>query len=340
MENQPDLAYVESAAKAIAPVLVGGELIILESTSPPGTTKKIAEVVGGLRPDLEMAVGEHHTDKAVHFAHCPERVLPGRIMTEMIENDRIVGGLSESSTKRAAALYSTFCKGNVLTTTAATAETAKLVENAYRDVNIAFANEIAKVADLLCLDVSELIALANHHPRVNILKPGPGVGGHCIAVDPWFLISAAPDETPLMRQARRTNDAKPLQVVEQIKAAVQESGSRSVTLMGLAYKADIDDLRESPSISIAVALATELSHLDIQVVEPHIHALPLRLSELNVTLVDSTVAAQEEGVVCVLVDHTAFRQMSKANFRATRIVDICGLWSIPVTQGPSAPVLV
>lgn len=339
--NQPDLAYVESAARAIAPVLKGAELIILESTSPPGTTERVAQVVSELRPDLEVARNEEHGEKAVHFAHCPERVLPGRIMTEMIENDRIVGGLSEASTNRAAMLYRTFCKGRVLTTTAATAETAKLVENAYRDVNIALANEIARVADVLNIDAWELIALANHHPRVNILKPGPGVGGHCIAVDPWFLISAAPDETPLMRQARKTNDSKPDRVVSEIQSAVAETGSASATLMGLAYKADIDDLRESPAIAIAFEIAKNLPHLNIRVVEPHIEELPAKLLELpNITLVDASGVAEEEGVLCALVEHTVFKELMLEDLPAARVIDTCGLWSTPVAEGPAAAVLV
>lgn len=334
-DHEPDLTYVESAARAIAPVLNGAELIILESTSPPGTTQRIADVVAALRPDLEVALTEDHGADAVHFAHCPERVLPGRIMTEMIENDRIVGGLSEASTQRAAALYRTFCKGDVLITTAATAETAKLVENAYRDVNIALANEVARVAQILNIDPWELIALANHHPRVNILKPGPGVGGHCIAVDPWFLISAAPDDTPLMRQARKTNDSKPHSVVAEIEAAAAGVDSRSVTLMGLSYKADIDDLRESPSIAIAMQVAEALGDVEVRIVEPHISALPTGLAGMsNVTLVDASLISGEEGVLCVLVDHTVFRDISIASLSAARIIDTCGLWTTPLAQAP------
>lgn len=329
--SQPDLSYVESAARSIASVLRGSELIILESTSPPGTTQRLAEVVAELRPDLEMAVSEIHGKKAIHFAHCPERVLPGRIMTELIENSRIVGGLTEASTNLAAMLYRTFCKGQVLTTTAATAETAKLVENAYRDVNIAFANEISRIADVLEINAWELIALANHHPRVNILKPGPGVGGHCIAVDPWFLISAAPDEARLMKQARHTNDAKPRHVIDDIKAAVRKVKSQSVTLLGLSYKADIDDLRESPSILIAQEVAKQMPNVVVRIVEPHILELPSDLRGLtNVSLVDLDTARGEDGVLCVLVDHAEFRDAALTEMSASLVIDTCGLWSTPV----------
>lgn len=333
--RQPDLSFVESAARAIAPVLGGGELVILESTSPPGTTQRLAEVIGELRTDLEMAFNNEHGPSAVHFAHCPERVLPGRIMTEMIENDRIVGGLSVTSTQMASALYRTFCKGEVLTTTAETAETAKLVENAYRDVNIALANEISNVADVLGIDVWEIIELANRHPRVNILRPGPGVGGHCIAVDPWFLISAAPEQTPLMRQARDTNDAKPVQVAANIEVAVRKSGASSVTLLGLSYKADIDDLRESPAVQIARDVAIRLPDVQIKVVEPHISVLPARLQELeNVLLAGSGAAGAERGVLGVLVDHTAFKGLVRREMAAAAVVDVCGLWSRPAVVAP------
>ncbi|MGG5171551.1 UDP-N-acetyl-D-mannosamine dehydrogenase [Pseudarthrobacter sp. J1738] len=338
-DRLPDLSYVEAAASSIATVLTGGELVILESTSPPGTTRRIAELVSTLRPDIEVALNDQHSERAVHFAHCPERVLPGRIMIEMIQNDRIVGGLSGASTIRAAALYNTFCKGQLLTTNATTAETAKLVENAYRDVNIALANEIAKVADSLGIDGWELIDLANHHPRVNILKPGPGVGGHCIAVDPWFLISAAPDETLLMRQARQINDSKPAEVTGTIRSMVIDSGARSVTVMGLAYKPDIDDLRESPAVAIVGELAETMPDLAISVVEPHVKALPQKLAAFqNVTLGSVESAKTEAGVVCVLVEHTAFRAYCREDFAALRILDTCGLWSKQAASAPIAAV--
>ena len=333
--RQPDLSFVEAAARAIAPMLTGAELVILESTSPPGTTQRLARAIGDLRKDLEMALSDAHGPSAVHFAHCPERVLPGRIMTEMIENDRIVGGLSVASTQMASALYRTFCKGEVLSTTAETAETAKLVENAYRDVNIALANEISNVADVLRIDVWEVIELANRHPRVNILRPGPGVGGHCIAVDPWFLISAAPEQTPLMRQARNTNDKKPTQVVAHIVAAVRESGALSVTLLGLSYKADIDDLRESPAVQIARDVALTLPDVQVNVVEPHISALPAGLNELeNVLLAGWTAAGTEQGVLGVLVDHTAFKGLIRKEMVAADVIDVCGLWSRPAVVAP------
>lgn len=336
-DHQPDLAFVEAAAHAIAPVLQGSELVVLESTSPPGTTQYLARVIGELRPDLEMALSDTHGASAVQFAHCPERVLPGRIMTEMIENDRIVGGLSYAATQAASALYRTFCKGEVLTTTAETAETAKLVENAYRDVNIALANEISNVAEVLDINVWEVIQLANRHPRVNILKPGPGVGGHCIAVDPWFLVSAAPSQTPLMRQARIINDAKPALVAARIVQAVREFQATSVTLLGLSYKADIDDLRESPSVQVARDVALLLPDTLINVVEPHIGVLPVTLQALeNVRLVSFGGASTEPGVLGILVEHTAFKGINREDVAALSVIDVCGLWSRPAVMAPLA----
>src|SRR5690606_6244050 len=220
---------------------------ILESTSPPGATRQMADWIVADRPDLRG----HDGELLFHVAHCPERVLPGRVMVELVTNDRIVGGLTPEASERAKIVYEIFCQGEIHLTDAKTAEMAKLVENSFRDVNIAFANELSLVADGLRIDVWELIELANHHPRVNILQPGPGVGGHCIAVDPWFIVAADAANTPLIRTAREVNDGKPRWVVDKVLTALEGIEAPTVATLGLAFKADIDDLRESPARKIA-----------------------------------------------------------------------------------------
>ena len=318
-DKSADLSYIEAATRAIAPHLAGNELLVLESTSPPGATEFMADVVFQERPELK--------DADLKFAHCPERVLPGRVMTELVENDRIVGGLSPEAAEAAAELYRTFCKGEILLTDAKTAEMAKLVENSFRDVNIAFANELSIICDKLGINVWELIELANHHPRVNILQPGPGVGGHCIAVDPWFIVSAAPDEARLIRSARTINDAKPQWVIDQVKAAAYGLDQPTVALMGLAFKPNIDDLRESPALSIASQLADEMPTARLLAVEPHIERLPKALAGRdNVSLVGTEDALAQADVVVVLVDHTAFTSISADDVAGKKIVDTKGLW--------------
>jgi len=244
-DHVPDLSFVRNATEAICPLIEAGNLIILESTSPPGTTEMVADIVAS---KTGLAVGD------LHFAHAPERVLPGKILREVVENDRIIGGLNERSTEICAEFYRTFVSGELHLTDARTAETAKLVENAFRDVNIAFANELSLLADQLDLDVWRLIELANKHPRVDILSPGPGVGGHCIAVDPWFLVHASPEMTPLIRMAREVNQQKPQRVVERIVKRAGRFKNPKIACLGLAYKPDIDDLRESPAVAIVDAL--------------------------------------------------------------------------------------
>uniref|UniRef100_UPI00373576E8 UDP-N-acetyl-D-mannosamine dehydrogenase n=1 Tax=Luteococcus sp. TaxID=1969402 RepID=UPI00373576E8 len=271
--HKGDLSYIDAATTAMAPQMEGDELVILESTSPPGTTEHVREVLLAARPELT----------GVQFAHCPERVLPGRIMVEMVTNDRIVGGLTPEAAQRACDLYATFCEGTLHQTDAMTAEMAKLTENAFRDVNIAFANELSLISDRLGIDVWELIELANKHPRVNILQPGPGVGGHCIAVDPWFIVSSTPEEAQLIRTAREVNDAKPEWVVGQVRQAVEQlvaGGTQQPTVacLGLAFKADIDDLRESPSVGIVQTLARELDQATVLAVEPNVDELPKNLA--------------------------------------------------------------
>ncbi|MBK8437665.1 MAG: UDP-N-acetyl-D-mannosamine dehydrogenase [Austwickia sp.] len=324
--HRADLSYVRAATENIAPQLRGGETIILESTSPPGTTVQIAEWIAELRPDLTVArEASEHPD--IHLAHCPERVLPGRIMVEMLTNDRIVGGITQECAERAAAIYRVFCQGDIALTTASTAEMAKLVENSYRDVNIAFANELGLICDRLHLDVWEVIALANRHPRVNILSPGPGVGGHCIAVDPWFIVGAAPDEARLIGMARRINDERPRYVAEQILGRARRFRDPTVALLGLAYKANVDDLRESPALDIAAEVAGALTEGTVLVSEPHVRELPAVLSERpNVSLVPTAEAISRADIVALLVDHTSFRSIGRTALHGRIVFDTRGLW--------------
>ncbi|MEO4038809.1 UDP-N-acetyl-D-mannosamine dehydrogenase [Micrococcaceae bacterium Sec6.3] len=322
-DHAPDLSYIESAARALSPQLRGGELVILESTSPPGATEHMAEVILEARPDLK--------DAGLEFAHCPERVLPGRVMVELVTNDRIVGGSTLAAARRAEELYRTFCEGEILLTDTRTAEMAKLVENSFRDVNIAFANELSLICAEQGIDVWELIELANHHPRVNILQPGPGVGGHCIAVDPWFIVDAAPSTARLIRAAREINDAKPRWVIGQVKAAafdVQQETGRApvVAALGLAFKPNIDDLRESPALNIAVDLADQFHASSVLVVEPHVDALPPRLADKpNVQLVTADEAVAQADIVLLLVDHDAFAGLGE-RVRDKRVIDTRGQW--------------
>lgn len=321
-----DLSYIEAAAKGIAPQLQGGELIILESTSPPKATQHMADQIIASRSDLTLDPG---TASTIHIAHCPERVLPGRVMVEMITNDRIVGGLTTEAAERARDLYRTFCQGDILITDAVTAEMAKLVENSYRDVNIAFANELSVISDKLNIDVWELISLANHHPRVNILQPGPGVGGHCIAVDPWFIVAAAREDSNLIRQARETNDAKPNYVMAKVVEAATNLKSPSIAALGLAFKADIDDMRESPSRRIVAKLAAALPEANISAVEPHIEELPAELAAIDtVSLVHLDDAVQEADIVLVLVDHDAFKKFDVSALAGKKVIDTRGVWRL------------
>ena len=314
-----DLSYIEAAADGIAPLLTGDELIILESTSPPGTTEHLARYLAAARPDLEM-------DQLL-VAHCPERVLPGYVMKELVTNDRIVGGMTPEAAELAKKLYETFCKAEILTTDAITAEMSKLVENSYRDVNIAFANELSTISDKLGINVWELIELANHHPRVNILQPGPGVGGHCIAVDPWFIVAAAPEESQLIRQARVTNDAKPRWVVSKIERQIAESNSPVVALLGLAFKKNIDDLRESPALQIALELAKKNPQTRFVISEPNVDVLPASFAHVeNVELVPTAKAIEQAGTVALLVDHDEYSTVEPSQLEGKRVVDTRGQW--------------
>lgn len=327
-DKSADLSYIRAAAEGIAPQLKGGELIILESTSPPGTTRRLGDYLLELRPDLSL----DGTDgkPVVHLAHCPERVLPGRIMIEIVTNDRVVGGLTPYAAEAARRLYQTFCQGEIYVSDAATAEMSKLVENAYRDVNIAFANELSLISDTLDIDVWELIRLANHHPRVNILSPGPGVGGHCIAVDPWFIVAADPEHANLIRTAREVNDSKPGHVVDKILAAIEGVAAPVIACLGLAFKANIDDIRESPAVEIVQRLATAAPQARLLVATPlrHRRDLPPVVSGFpNVEWREAQQAVDAADVVVLLVDHDRFREIPTESLRHKTVIDTRGFWT-------------
>ncbi|EGA70108.1 UDP-N-acetyl-D-mannosamine dehydrogenase [Vibrio sinaloensis DSM 21326] len=307
----PDLSYIEAASKAIAPVLKKGDLVILESTSPVGATEQMAAWLAEARLDLTFP--QTHGDNAdVNVAHCPERVLPGHVVRELVENDRVIGGMSTRCSERSVELYKTFVLGECVVTNARTAEMAKLTENSSRDVQIAFANELSIICDKLDINVWELIALANRHPRVNILQPGPGVGGHCIAVDPWFIVSKTPEEAQIIHTARKVNDGKPEWVINKVKLAIVDflqanpnKTAREVTVAcyGLAFKPDIDDLRESPALAITRKIA-EMHTGRVIAVEPNIIRLPQCIG--CVELVDLEFARKEADINVVLVAHQNF----------------------------------
>ncbi|WP_112235097.1 UDP-N-acetyl-D-mannosamine dehydrogenase [Kocuria sp. BT304] len=320
-----DLSYIMSAAESIAPQLRGDETVILESTSPPRTTQKLAAKVMELRPDLSLN-GED--DKpVVHFAYCPERILPGKALEELISNDRIIGGRTPEAARRARAVYASFCEGELLETDDVTAEMSKLTENSFRDVNIAFANELSLIADHLGIDVWELIELANHHPRVNILQPGPGVGGHCIAVDPWFIVAADRENSNLIRTAREVNDGKPKWVISKVEEACSHVESPVIAALGLAFKANIDDLRESPAMNITRDLAEHVNHATVLAVEPNVSELPKGLQGLpNVEFAEYKDAIERADVVLLLVDHDEFKALPATALKGKAVVDTKGLW--------------
>lgn len=325
---EPDLSYIKKASEAIAPVLKKGDLIILESTSPVGATEQMAEWLAEARPDLSFpqTVGEVAD---VNVAHCPERVLPGHVVRELVENDRVIGGITSQCSERAVELYKTFVKGECVITNARTAEMAKLTENSCRDVQIAFANELSIICDKLDIDVWELISLANRHPRINILQPGPGVGGHCIAVDPWFIVSKAPEEAQIIHTARKVNDSKPQWVINKVKLAISDflqanptKTAKDVTIAcyGLAFKPDIDDLRESPALNITKQIA-QFHSGRVLVVEPNINQLPESIHYLNLVTFDT--AKNEADVHLLLVDHKSFKT---SLIKSELLVDTKGIW--------------
>jgi UDP-N-acetyl-D-mannosaminuronic acid dehydrogenase len=330
-DRTPNLSFIDAAADAIAPVLTPGNAVILESTSPVGTTARLARRLAGLRPDLRLPRDAHDGAIDVHIAHCPERVLPGRMVRELIENDRIIGGLTEACAEHAEAVYRIFLRGTAFRSDAETAELVKLVENAYRDVNIAFANELSLICDQLGLDVWHVIELANRHPRVAILQPGAGVGGHCIAVDPWFIVSSAPERTRLIRTAREVNDAKPRFVAAQIRERAERLKYPVIACLGLTYKPDVDDLRESPALEIVVELARE-GTARLLVADPNLRALPSVLCALpNVAFCDTLKAVREADIVAILVAHSPFRRIPQEELMRRMVIDATGLTHGPVT---------
>jgi UDP-N-acetyl-D-mannosaminuronic acid dehydrogenase len=328
---EPDLSYIKSAAKAIATVLERGNLVILESTSPVGATEKMMEWMREDRPDLSFPkFGDDKFRADIAVTHCPERVLPGQVVQELVENDRIIGGVTTQCAERARELYKIFVEADCLITDCRTAELSKLVENSFRDVNIAFANELSLICDKLDINVWELIKLANRHPRVNILQPGPGVGGHCIAVDPWFIVDSAPDEAKLIRTARLVNDSKPLFVLNKVNQAVQAIGKDtselSIACLGLAFKPDIDDLRESPALSIAQKIGS-ISFSSIFLVEPNIDRIPSSFDSDNIELIGLEKAIKSSDIVILLVDHASFKSMDLSLLSGKQVIDTRGIWS-------------
>ncbi|MCP3735269.1 UDP-N-acetyl-D-mannosamine dehydrogenase [Sphingomonas sp. RP10(2022)] len=323
-DHAPNIGYVLQAATTIAAVLKAGDTIILESTSPVGTTEKVRDLLAQLRPDLRVP-GRTGEAADVAIAYCPERVLPGRILVELIDNDRVIGGITPRCARKALAFYRRFVRGACVTTTARAAEMTKLTENAFRDVNIAFANELSLVADTMGVDVWEVIRLANRHPRVNILQPGPGVGGHCIAVDPWFLVHADPANTPLIRTARLVNDGKTDHVVAQAAALVEARPGATVACLGLAFKANIDDFRESPALKVAADLAARFGPR-VAIVEPYADALPAAFDGTGATLIDIDTAIEACAIMIVLVDHDVFRSVPLEERRDKAVLDTRGIW--------------
>jgi UDP-N-acetyl-D-mannosaminuronic acid dehydrogenase len=332
-DHEPDLSYIESASKAIAPVLKQGDLVILESTSPVGATEQVSAWLAEARPDLSFPQ-THGEDSDIRIAHCPERVLPGYVLRELVQNDRVIGGMTAKCSEAAVRLYKTFVEGECVITNARTAEMCKLTENSFRDVNIAFANELSIICDKLDINVWELIRLANRHPRVNILQPGPGVGGHCIAVDPWFIVSSTPEEAKLIRVARDVNDGKPHWVNDKVRLAVaeflQENPEKTaldvtIACFGLAFKPDIDDLRESPALAITQKIAATHPGC-VLAVEPNIEELPVKLAGKKLVLKSLDHALAESDIFVLLVDHKVFKDIPEAALRGRKIVDTRGVW--------------
>lgn len=331
-DHEPDLGYIESASKSIAPVLKKGDLVILESTSPVGATEQMAAWLAEARPDLSFPQ-THGEDSDIRIAHCPERVLPGHVLRELVQNDRVIGGMTPKCSQLAISLYKIFVQGECIVTNARTAEMCKLTENSSRDVGIAFANELSMICDKLDINVWELISLANRHPRVNILQPGPGVGGHCIAVDPWFIVSKTPEQARLIRTAREVNDSKPQWVIDKVKVAVADflqanpdKTAREVTIacFGLAFKPDIDDIRESPALSITQKIAETHAGTTVAV-DPNINSLPENIQS-KIHLSSISTALKTSDILVLLVDHREFKELSKADIKKQTIIDTRGIF--------------
>jgi UDP-N-acetyl-D-mannosaminuronic acid dehydrogenase len=331
-DHRPDISHVLSAAQAIAPRLEPGNLVILESTSPVGTTEKIAELLAAARPDLKIP-GRTSGTPDIFLSYCPERVLPGRILVELVDNDRCIGGITPRCARKAMTFYRQFVRGACVTTTARAAEMVKLVENSYRDVNIAFANELSMIADTMGVDVWDVIRLANRHPRVNILQPGPGVGGHCIAVDPWFLVHGDPENSQLIRTAREVNVKKTQHVIAATAALVAAHPEAQVACLGLAFKPNIDDFRESPAVDVAAALARQFGQR-IKLVEPYARGLPVEFVGTGASLIDLDDALGECAILIVLVDHDVFKSVPLSERSDKIVYDTRGIW--PDQQWPAS----
>ena len=323
--HKPDLSHLKSAAENLAPVLKKGDLVVIESTCPVGTTEAFCGWLADLRPQLTFP-HQDGEEADVQVAHSPERVLPGRVLIELVNNDRVVGGVSRRCAERTVELYKLAVNGECLVTDARTAELVKLAENAYRDVNIAFANELAEVGERLGIDVWEAVELANRHPRVNILRPGPGVGGHCIAVDPWFIVDSAPADTDLIQAARKVNDSRPQRIAERVLEAANRIDNACIACLGLSYKADIDDLRQSPAVGMVEILAKEATGR-VLIAEPHLETLPEGLagsSRLELTELDDALERAE--IVVLLVDHKPFRMIDRQRLAGKTVFDTRGVW--------------
>lgn len=318
-QNVPDLSFVEAATRTISPFLKHDNLVILESTSPIGATERIKEIIREERPDLFNDDIQKKKDR-IYVAHCPERVLPGSILRELVDNDRIIGGIDRESAEKARSLYKSFCSGNIFLTDSRTAEMAKLVENSFRDVNIAFANELSLICEQHSINVWELIELANKHPRVNILNPGPGVGGHCIAVDPWFIVHSAPEQARLIRTARDVNDSKPYWVIDKVRAKAERFRAPVIGCLGLAFKANIDDLRESPALFIVNELE-KLGVGRIMACEPNVADY-----SGSVNLYPLAEIIREADILVLLVDHDEFREIDPELLKDKVIIDTRGVW--------------
>ncbi|MEO8722640.1 MAG: UDP-N-acetyl-D-mannosamine dehydrogenase [Sphingobium sp.] len=330
-DNAPDISYVLGAARTIATVLKVGDTVILESTSPVGTTDAMRDLLSELRPDLRLP-GKCVGAADVAIAYCPERVLPGRILVELIDNDRCIGGITPRCARKALAFYRQFVRGACITTSARAAEMVKLVENSFRDVNIAFANELSIIAERADIDVWEVIRLANRHPRVNILQPGPGVGGHCIAVDPWFIVHADPANAKIIRTAREVNDGKTDHVVAKASDLIDAFPGEDIACLGLAFKANIDDFRESPAVKVAARLARRYGRR-VKLIEPYAHELPMEFAGSGAELMDLDTALERCGVFIVLVDHDMFKSVPVDERAGKAVYDTRGIWADQPARG-------
>ena len=323
-DHAPDISYILAAARTIAPMLRPGNIVILESTSPVGTTEALRDELARMRPDIRMP-GSPGNAADIAIAYCPERVLPGRILIELVNNDRCIGGITPRCARKALTFYRQFVRGECITTLARAAEMVKLVENSYRDVNIAFANELSVIADGMGIDVWDVIRLANRHPRVNILQPGPGVGGHCIAVDPWFIVHGDPVNSRLIRTAREVNDAKTEHVIEQASRLIDTRPDAKIACLGLAFKPNIDDFRESPAVKVAERLVARYG-ARIKLVEPHAKALPPEFAGGPAELIDIDDAIERCDIFIVLVDHDVFKSVPVEERADKAVYDSRGMW--------------